>query len=69
MYHKRSKHIDIKYRYIREKLADKDGVVSLLHVRSGQIVADILTKTSATEAFEGHTISITEKVDYDTSDR
>ena len=68
MYHKRSKHIDIKYHWIREKVGDEDGIVRLLHVSSGEMVADILTKALATDAFEKHTISITGNVDYDTSE-
>ena len=68
MYHKRSKHIDIKYHWIREKVGDEDGIVRLLHVSSGEMVADILTKALATDAFEKHTISIMGNVDYDTSE-
>ena len=68
MYYKQSKHIDIKYHLIREKVGVEDGIVRLLHVSSGEIVADVLTKALATEAFEGHTISITGNVDYDTSE-
>ena len=59
MYHKRSKHIDIKYHWLREKVGEEDGVVHLIHVSSAEMVADILTKALAIDLFEGHTISIT----------
>ena len=63
MYHKRSKKIDIKYHLIRDKVEDENGVVSLLlRVSSGEMVTDVLTKALATDAFEGHTISITGNV-------
>ena len=42
MFHKRTKHIDIRFHYIRECVAD--GVVELEHVRTDDQLADILTK-------------------------
>ena len=48
MYHKRRKHIDIKYHWIRENVGDGDEVVRLVHVSSGEMVRDILTKVLAT---------------------
>ena len=50
MYHKRSKHIDIKYHWIREKVGE-DGVVYLIHVSKQYMVADVLTKALAAEPF------------------
>ena len=40
--HKRSKHIDVKYHYIRNEL--KEGFFSLSHVPSCNNVADLFTK-------------------------
>ena len=68
MYHKRTKHIDIKYHWIIEKVGGKDGVVCLFRVSSGVRVADVLTKTLTTYAFEKHSISIKGNVYYDISD-
>jgi len=42
IYHKRTKHIDIRYHYIREKV--EDGEVVLVHVPSERQLADLLTK-------------------------
>ena len=53
--------------YLTNNPVIQDGVVRLLHVRSGEMIADIVTKTLATDAFEGHTISITGNEDYETS--
>ena len=58
MYHKRSKHIDIKYHWIREKVGE-DGVVQLIHVGTNDMVADILTKPLSAEPFEKHVGNIT----------
>ena len=68
MYHKKSKRIYIKYHWIREKVGDGDEIIRLLHVSSGVMVTDILTKALATDAFNKHTTSITGNGDYDTSD-
>ena len=46
----RTKHIDIKHHFIREKV--QQGEVSLMQVASGDNVADILTKPLAGAAFE-----------------
>ena len=40
--HSRFKHIDIKYHFIREMIAE--GIVWLEHVASGDMAADFLTK-------------------------
>ena len=42
IYQKRTKHIDIRYHYIREKV--EDGEVVLVHVPSERQLADLLTK-------------------------
>ena len=42
MYHERSKHIDIKYHYIREEI--KNGNVKLFYVNTNDNWADIFTK-------------------------
>ena len=63
MYHKRSKHIDIKYHWIREKVGE-DGVVLLIHVRTQDMAADVLTKALAAEPFNRHTDTIIGSVLY-----
>jgi hypothetical protein len=45
VFHKRSKHIDTRYHYIRECVAD--GVVEVQHVSTEDQLADILTKPLA----------------------
>ena len=42
VHHKRSKHIRVKYHWIREQVGDK--VVKLVHVPTQDMVADIFTK-------------------------
>jgi len=42
VYHEKSKHIDTRYRYIRECIAD--GRVDVSHVGTDVQLADILTK-------------------------
>lgn len=42
VHHERSKHIDIKYHYIRECI--ENGSTLMEHVRTGEQLADILTK-------------------------
>ncbi|KAG5864215.1 hypothetical protein JTB14_031796 [Gonioctena quinquepunctata] len=41
-FHKRTKHIDIKYHFVRE--ASENGVVKIDYVESNLQLADILTK-------------------------
>ncbi|KAK5996264.1 Retrovirus-related Pol polyprotein from transposon TNT 1-94 [Cladobotryum mycophilum] len=48
-FHAKTKHIDIQYHFIREKIAD--GIVGLAHVPSADEIADGLTKPLATDAF------------------
>ena len=56
VYHKRSKHIEIKYHWVREH-ADPDGefrTATLIHVRTGEQTANIFTKTLTGTAFDTH---------------
>ena len=57
VYHKQSKHIEIKYHWVREH-TDPDGefrTATLLHVRTGDQIADVFTKALLTgTAFETH---------------
>ena len=48
----RSKHIDIRYFFVREKVAE--GVVELEGINTTDNVADILTKNLERGAFEKH---------------
>ena len=41
VYHARTKHIDIKYHYVREALTN--GVIDLVYCPTQQMTADILT--------------------------
>ncbi|XP_060873977.1 zinc finger protein 514-like [Metopolophium dirhodum] len=49
-YHKRTKHIDVRYHYIREKFSE--GMFSLEYVPSKEQLADILTKPTPRPRFE-----------------
>lgn len=49
-FHKRTKHIDIKYHFIREKFSN--GFFELQYVPTTDQVADILTKPLARDKFE-----------------
>lgn len=46
---KRTKHIDIKYHYAREKI--QNGDMNVLHVASGEMLADLLTKAMPAPQF------------------
>ncbi|KAL4123438.1 hypothetical protein QTP88_015616 [Uroleucon formosanum] len=49
-YHKRTKHIDVRYHYIREKFSE--GMFSLEYVPSKEQLADILTKSIPQPRFQ-----------------
>ena len=42
MFHDKSKHIEIKYQYIRDMV--EKGVVELLYIATDEQIADVLTK-------------------------
>ena len=48
--HSRTKHIDIRYHYIRE--AVQEGIVNLCYCPTEQMIADLLTKPLARERFK-----------------
>ena len=49
-HHARTKHIDIKYHYIRQLVEDKD--IDIQYIPTAAMAADILTKPLATKVFE-----------------
>ena len=49
-HHARTKHIDIKYHYIRQLVDDND--VAIQYIPTAEMAADILTKPLTTKAFE-----------------
>ena len=48
----RTEHIDTKYRYVGEWVAD--GIVKMLFVKSENNISDILTKNTSQETFNRH---------------
>ena len=50
VFHDRSKHIEIKYHYIRDMV--QRGAVKLLYVATDEQIADVLTKPLARVKFE-----------------
>ena len=48
--HNRTKHIDIKFHYVREAL--EDGIITLMYYPTEQMTADILTKPLPRQRFE-----------------
>ena len=50
MFHDKSKHIEIKYHYIRDMV--QRGAVKLLYVATEEQIADVLTKPLARLKFE-----------------
>ena len=48
--HNRTKHIDIKFHYVREAL--EDGIINLIYCPTEQMTADILTKPLIRQRFE-----------------
>jgi hypothetical protein len=51
-YHGKTKHIEIKYHYIRDMAAKKE--VFLEHISTKNMLADPLTKLIARDPFHGH---------------
>lgn len=49
-FHKRSKHIDIRYHFIREKF--ENNFFSLEHVTTTEMIADIFTKALPKQRFQ-----------------
>ena len=50
VFHKRKKHIDTRYHFIRELVNNRE--INLQHCRSEEQLADIFTKALAQEQFE-----------------
>jgi hypothetical protein len=50
IHHERSKHIDLKFHFIREHVKEKE--IELVHVKSEDQVADSFTKPLSTRPFE-----------------
>jgi hypothetical protein len=57
-HHKRSKHIDIKYHWLREHTYES-GTVQIEHCKTENMVADVMTKALTTELHEKHATNIT----------
>ena len=51
-HHSRSKHIDVKFHFIRE--ASQQGLIRLVYIPTTDMVADILTKSLARDKHEKH---------------
>lgn len=49
-FHKRTKHIDVRYHFIREKY--EEGVFELNYVSTDEQLADILTKALGRDRFQ-----------------
>lgn len=49
-FHKRTKHIDVRYHFIREKY--EEGMFELIYVPTEEQAADIFTKALLKEAFQ-----------------
>ena len=58
MHHKRSKHIDIKYHWLREHTYE-NGTINLEHCITEDMVADLMTKALAADLHCKHAKSIT----------
>jgi hypothetical protein len=55
-YHGKTKHIKMRYHYIREAITEQD--VILKHISTNSMVADPLTKPIARDAFVRHVRSL-----------
>ena len=58
MHHKRSKHIDIKYHWLREHTYE-DGTIHLEHCVTEDMVADLMTKALSADLHSKHAKNIT----------
>ena len=54
--HSRSKHIDIRYHFIKDQV--EQGTIQLEYVGTRDQISDILTKPLSTELFEKHRWSL-----------
>ena len=61
VYHKRSKHIDIKYHWLRDHTSEYFGTATLHHCATLDMSADIFTKALASSLFFQHAETITGK--------
>jgi hypothetical protein len=55
-YHSQTKHIDIRYHYIRDMVMHKEVV--LKHISTTRMIADPLTKPIGRDAFQAHVRSL-----------
>ena len=55
-FHRRTKHIDVKYHYTRELV--ENGIINVKHISSNQQLADILTKSQTKNSFEANRKSL-----------
>lgn len=60
VFHRRSKHIDIRYNFIREIVAKK--IVDIKYVESSSQLADFLTKALPSNSFISNRDNILRKV-------
>lgn len=56
VHHARTKHIDVRYHYVREQVAA--GTINVLYCVTHDMVADILTKPLARDKHQQHTASL-----------
>ncbi len=61
-HHKRSKNIDIKFHWLREHTYES-GTVDLVHYRTEEMVADVMTKALDSKLQEKHAVNISGFVD------
>ena len=50
VFYRRTKHIQIRYHYVRESVAE--GIIKAIYCRSSELTADILTKAIPKDLFE-----------------
>ena len=56
VFHQRTKHIDLRYHFVREKVEDKD--IEICYTCTSEMQADFLTKNLTRPLFEKHVKSI-----------